>query len=650
MNKLYLLFLLFSLAGWNTLVAQPGASASMKSAKELIQDAEIYVNQLRYKAAKGAIVQALKQKKDYPIALRMLGLVNTKLNQHQEAVAAYEQLIKLEPGLSKAAYFECGEAYMKIYEYEKALNFFYLYQNAETQDYKADEKTAMIAYDMYLERNINSCKFARSVDINEYHPSAENLGKAINSPADEYLPALTGDGQWLVFTSNMNNENILVSKKNEAKEWTTGRSIGNIINTPFNEAMAKITVCGRTVYFSACAWENVQGGCDVYEADFDTEISTFGVVDEVRPTKGINSKKWDSQPAISCDAKTMFFASNREGGQGGTDIWMSTLGADGIWDPPTNLGPSINTAGDEEAPYIAPDGITLYFSSDGHPGFGEADIFRTILGIDGTWAPPQNIGMSINTPFREAGITITPDGEYAYFASSVDSGYGGLDIYKIGIHRAIAPQENHIMIDAYIYDATTKEPIEGIEVKIGKARGVKKELKTDKNGRFFACMPNDASYSYILNKEGYQMFVGADYFKREDEEGNKRLEIFMLPSASSAPAIAAPRKRVRKNLSVYYDSGEYDMSELQKEQVERMIQQFEDKEKIYVQVTGYADDVGDVAFNKALSEERAKLVANFIKANGLSESQVKYTGGGVVEGDIARHQKRCVKIIINDNN
>jgi hypothetical protein len=143
--------------------------------------------------------------------------------------------------------------------------------------------------------------------------------------------------------------------------------------------MAKITVCGRTVYFSACAWENVQGGCDVYEADFDTEISTFGVVDEVRPTKGINSKKWDSQPAISCDAKTMFFASNREGGQGGTDIWMSTLGTDGIWDPPTNLGPSINTAGDEEAPYIAPDGITLYFSSDGHPGFGEADIFRTIL-------------------------------------------------------------------------------------------------------------------------------------------------------------------------------------------------------------------------------------------------------------------------------
>lgn len=650
MNKLYLLLLLLYWSNTTTSLAQPGATPSLKTAKELIKDAEIYVNQTNYRAAKGTLQQALKQKEDYPIALRMLGLVNTKLRDYQGAVEAYEKLTKAQPGLSKAAYFECGEAYMKIYEYEKALNFFYLYQNAETEDYKADEKTAMIAYDMYLERNINSCKYARTVDVNEYHTPAENLGKNINSPADEYLPALTGDGQWLVFTSNMGNENILVSKKNEQKEWTPARSIGNIINTPFNEAMAKITVCGRTVYFSACAWENVEGGCDVYEADFDTEISTFGVVDEVRPTKGINSKKWDSQPAISCDAKTMYFASNREGGQGGTDIWVSTLGEDGIWDPPTNLGPTINTPGDEEAPYIAPDGVTLYFSTDGHPGFGDADIFRTIKQDNGSWSSPENLGLSINTPFREAGITITPNGEYAYFASAVDSGYGGLDIYKIGIHRAIAPKENHVMIDAYIYDATTKEPIQEIEVKIGKARGAKKELKTDKNGRFFICMPNDASYSYILNKEGYQMFVGADYFKREQEEdGNKKLEIFMLPTTNTAPAMAAPRRRVRKNLSVYYDSGKYDLSELQKEQIQRMIAQFEDKEKIYVQVTGYADDVGDVDFNKALSEERAKIVANFMKANGLDESQVQFTGGGVVEGNIAKHQKRCVKIIINDN-
>lgn len=635
-----------------TVLAQKpaGQAPLLKPATEMIQDAEIYINQGNYKSAKQVLDQAVKQKEDFSIGWRMLGLVNTKLGNHKEAVEAYEKLFSGQPGLSKAAYFECGEAYMKCYEYEKALNFFYLYQNAENEEYKADENTAMIAYDMYVERNIESCKFARTIDTKAYYTPPQNLGKNINTRADEYLPALTADGQWLVFTSNSNSENILVSKRNEQEEWTPARSIGNIINTPYNEAMAKITVCGRTVYFSACAWENVEGGCDVYEADFDTESSTFGVVDAVRPTPGINSKKWDSQPAISCDAKTMYFASNREGGQGGTDIWVSTMGEDGIWNPPTNLGPTINTAGDEEAPYIAPDDITLYFSSDGHPGFGEADIFRTVL-EDNKWSKPLNIGLGINTPFREAGIMIEPAGEYAYFASALDSGsYGGLDIYKAPIHRAIAPKQDNVMIDGYIYDAATKEPMKEVDIKLGKARGDKKKITTDKNGRFFICMPNDASYSYILNKEGYQMFVGADYFKRNKEEPTQKIEIFMLPSSKAASTAGPAKRRVRKNLSVYYDSGKYAISELQQEQIERMLQQFEDKSKIFVQITGYADDVGDVDFNKALSTERAKIVADFVKAAGIDASQVQYTGGGVVEGNIAKHQKRCVKIIINDNN
>ena len=649
MNKLRLNIIISLMIFSFGVKAQHGASspATIKTTKELMQEAELAINQMRYKVARGALTQALKQKKDYPIAYRMLGLVNTKLRRHQEAIECYEKLFKLQGGLSKAAYYECGESYMKVYDYEKALSFFYIYKNAENQDYKSDEQTAMIAYDMYVDRNISSCKYARTQDVKAYYEPAENLGKSINTPADEYLPAVTADNQWLVFTSNLFNENILVSKQKTNGDWADSRSIGNAINTPFNEAMAKITVCGRKVYFSACAWENVKGGCDVYEADFDPE-SEFGIIDEVRPSDGINSEKWDSQPAISCDAKMMFFASNRKGGQGGTDIWMSTLGDDGLWDPPTNLGPGINTPGDEEAPYIALDGITLYFSSDGHPGFGEADIFRSVKKDDGTWSTPKNLGLSINTPFREAGITISPDGGDAYFASACDSGYGGLDIYKIGLYREIAPELNNVMVDACIYDASTKEPIEGVEVKIGKARGEKQIIKTDESGRFFACMPNDASYSYILRKEGYQMFVGADYFKSEKDEPTKNLEIFMIPDVTVAEKKGPPKRRIRKNLSVYYDSGKYELSELQKEQIERMVNQFEDKSKLTLKITGFADDVGNVDFNKALSAERAKLVAAYIYSLGIDETQINYSGGGVIEGNIAKHQKRCVEIIINN--
>jgi len=648
MRKLLLLAGML-LTAFSCAFAQPGTlPSSTKTIKEMVREAELYVNREQFKQAQNVLHQIIKKKERFPIAYRMLGLVNTKLRQHQAAIEAYEKLFELQPELSKAAYFECAESYMKQMEYEKALSFFHTYKNADNKDYKADEQTAMIAYDMYLERNINSCKYARTVDTEIYYEPAKNLGNNINTPADEYLPALTGDGKWLVFTSNLYGENILVAQQKDGNSWTKARSISKAINTPRNEAMAKITVCGRTVYFSACAWENVEGGCDVYEADFDA-LSEFGIVDEVKPTKGINSKKWDSQPAISCDGKTMFFASNREGGQGGTDLWMSTIGKDGIWNPPVNLGPTINTKGDEEAPYIAPDGMTLYFSSDGHPGFGDADIFRTIMEDKNKWTKPENIGLSVNSPYREAGIFISPDGKNAFFSSSRDSGIGGLDVYQVGIHRAIAPKMTNVMVDAYIYDASTKEPIEDVKVKVGKAANKHKQLfETDKDGRFFVCLPDNSSYSYILNKDGYQMFVGADFFKRKDDEPTKKIEIFMVPAVTKTKRKGPPQRRLRKNLSVYYDSGDYELSELQKEQIQRMVNQFEDKSKLTIKITGFADDVGNVEFNKALSEERAELVAKYVFSLGLSQTQIKHNGGGVIEGNIAKHQKRRVEIIVNN--
>lgn len=618
-----------------------------KTVKELIRDAEIHINRQQFKPAKTALESAIRQKKNFVIAYRLLGIVNSKLRKHQEAIDAYERLFEMQPNLSKASYFECAQAYMKSYQYDKALSYFNLYKNADGKDYKTDEQTVQIGYDLVLEREIRSCRYARTVDFDEMTEESENLGGAINSLADEYLPTLTGDGRWLIFTSNRGGENILMSKTNVNGDWASARSISKAINTPRNEGMAKLTVCGRVIYFSACGWENVEGGCDIFEADFDTQ-NDFAVVDDVRPSKGLNSRKWDSQPAISCDGKTMYFASTRPGNVGGTDLWMSTLGEDGLWNPPVNMGNQINTKGDEEAPYIAPDGLTLYFSSDGHPGFGDADIFRTVKNEDGTWSKPENLGHSINTPFREAGIVVSPDGTTAYYASAQDGGLGGLDIYKIGMHRDIAPKEANVMVDAYVYDAATKEPIENVKVKIGKSGTKKQEFKTDKHGRFFVCLPDNSSYSYILLNENYQTFVGAEYFKRTKNEPTKKIEVFLIPSMAKKQSKIPPKRKVRKNLSVYFDSGKYNITEVQKEQLERMVNQFEDKESIKLKVTGFADDIGNKDHNLALSIERAKTVADYLVKLGLDASQVDYSGGGVVQGDIAKHQKRRVEIIISN--
>lgn len=628
--------------------AQPNdPPVSAKNAKELLQEAEIHINRQQFAAARTSLLGAIKQKEKFVVAHRLLGLVESKLRNHKAAIVAYERLFELSPTLSKAAYFECGLAYMRDYQYSKALGYFSLYKNASSRDYKADEQTVQIGYDMMLEQEIANCRYGQTVDFDAMREEAINLGASINSPADEYLPTLTGDGRWLIFTSNRGGENILISKPNAAGNWEPAHSISKAINTPRNEGMAKLSVCGRIIYFSACGWENVEGGCDIYEADFDTQ-NDFGVVDAVRPSKGLNSREWDSQPAISCDGKTMYFASNREGGKGGTDLWMSTLDKNEVWGVPVNMGSAINTSGDEEAPYIAPDGISLYFSSNGHPGLGEADIFRAVLQEDNTWTKPTNLGPSVNTPFREAGIVISPDGKLAYFSSARDAGRGGLDVYEIAMQREIAPEKANVMVDAYVYDAATKEPIKSVKVKIGKAGKQKQEFKTDEYGRFFTCLPDNSSYSYILMNPNYQTYVGAEFFKRQDNEPTRKIEVFLIPTTNSTPRKITSNRKVRKNLSVYFDSGKYDITDIQKEQLERMVNQFEDKSTIKLNVTGFADDVGNKDFNLKLSIERAQMVANYLISLGLDAGQVSYEGGGIVNGDMARHQKRRVEIIISN--
>jgi outer membrane protein OmpA-like peptidoglycan-associated protein/tetratricopeptide (TPR) repeat protein len=641
--KYLLLFLLFS-SVINTNFAQKSA------AKDLVKDAEGQINRKEYAAAKQSLTNALSVKENFAIAWRLLGVVNTRLQNYEEASAAYEKLFKLDGELSKAAYFEAGQANMKLYEYDLALRYFELYRNADNRDFSTDEQTIQRGYDMLVAREINSCKFARTVDFKQVTDTVENMGNVINTSGDEYLPTLTSDGKLLVFTSDRGGENIMVSRKKENNNWTEAKSIGKGINTSNNEGMAKLTVCGRTVYFSACGREIGMGGCDIFKASFDYDEATGY---DAHIVKELSSRQWDSQPTISCDGKTMYFASNRDGGMGGTDIWASYLNDNGIWSVPVNLGATINTPADEEAPFISPDGVTLYFSSDGHAGFGDMDIFRTVL-ENKIWSQPQNLGAAFNTPYREAGIIISPENDMAYFASARPKGRGGLDIYQIKLRPELAPAIDNVLIDGYVFDVNTGEPIFNSQVKIGKGND-RQLIKTDSAGRFFICLPNKGSYSYIIQKEGYTEHIGAEFFQRSKGNPAQRIEVGLgtglaknevkvEPNPVPSPATA----RARKNLSVYFESGKHELSDTQREQIKQLINQFSDKSKLQIKVTGFADDIGNKDFNLSLSEKRASFVARFIEDQKVPKEQIIYDGKGVVESNIAKHQKRRVEIVISN--
>jgi len=217
---------------------------------------------------------------------------------------------------------------------------------------------------------------------------------------DDCFPYLANDESWMFYTRmgqrRSVDENLLYSAATNGV-WTKGQRLGEVINSKVNEGMGKATRDERLMYFPACNREDILGVCDIFMAGMEQGK----VVDVESLIGGVNSDKWDSQPSINCDGQALYFVSDRPGGIGGTDIWRSFKLDDGTWGNAINLGPTINTPDDEESPFIADDGITLYFASNGHPGFGDQDIFFSRRRADGSWGKPQNLGQPINSSTRE---------------------------------------------------------------------------------------------------------------------------------------------------------------------------------------------------------------------------------------------------------
>ena len=250
----------------------------------------------------------------------------------------------------------------------------------------------------------------------------ENLGPSINTRGDEYFPFVSNDQQMLFFTQRKKgdeDENLLYSNASSTGKWKSSNPF-KFFNTPAQEGRFTMVRDGRKMYFTACNRQGVLGPCDIWEGEL-----LNGEISEIKPISGdLNSMKWESQVSVSCDGSTLFFASNRPGGMGGTDIWYSKKNEVGYWGEPINLGEKVNSPGDEESPFLTNDGKTLYFSSTGHQGMGQLDIFMSWIDEKtGQWSTPINLGQPLNTLHtNELGFFLCADGKTGYFASDQPNG------------------------------------------------------------------------------------------------------------------------------------------------------------------------------------------------------------------------------------
>ena len=572
-------------------------------------------------AAEKQLEHTIKLKKNFAVAYRELGKVYYLLNKYEKSIEVFKTSFEIDSKLSRAAYFECGDAFFKMGKNDMAKYYYDKYDKMKGRRYlnKNKESALELEYDERLiERRAN---LAFSSKMGKPQKTATNIGQNINTKNDDYIPSITNDGKHLLFTRRMldsKSEDIYISKKNKNGEWSESVKLGSSINSKKNEGMAKFATHGRHLYFAGCHREDTKGVCDIYKAYFKD-----GKVAKVESLEGdINSDSWDSQPAVSCDGKTLYFSSIRSSGFGGADIYVSHLSEDGLWSEPENLGNIINTKGDEEAPFIASDGKTLYFTSNGHPGQGQGDIYMSRW--DGKqWSTPENLGPGFNSTGKELGLFIDVNSKSAYFSSSKYGGEGGLDIYEMELPPKFRPDAT-AQLEGYVIDAVSKKPVESL-VMVGTDKKVRK-IQTDKDGWFFLCVPGNNAYSFQIDKDGYEYFVEAIYLGKESLEKTTRFKIELQPAKVYQPTTVKTKMEVKRE-QFFFAFDSYELSHESRAKLDQMIATIQADDSWKIEVVGFADTKGTAAYNKKLSKKRAEAIVAYLGSNGIDTQNVIRTEG-----------------------
>lgn len=622
---------------------------------EIYQKGEKALLEKEYAKALKFYKKALDKRPKFIAGLQGVGATSELLGDYAAAADAYQKILQIDPNYSRVMYYESGRAYLHSGQYQKALQQFYMFKNLNEGGNEVIrvnnkmEADAEIEYAKELPKNIAVCHFSMDSVKFAKVENMQNMGQSINTAADEYFPFLTNDGQIIFYTTRENDfsdEDLFVSRMIPRQRiFDIGKPLVNDFNSDENEGMSTLVRNGKKVFFTACGREEVMGNCDIWEADMKEEH-----IYNARPMKGnSNTKSWESQASISCDGRTIFFASDRKDGEGGTDIWMAQRLETGGWGEATNLGPNINTDYDEEAPFITDDGMVLYFSSNGHVGFGEQDIFMSRRSSTGEWSRPINLGQPLNSPKRELGFFLSADGGTGYIASNRQNGFGGMDIYRFDMPEKLHT-EPITFVTGQVRDAVLKNSIQTI-VKI---RGQRPFL-TDEKGRFFLCLPAEQAIKVSVPHQDYESYKNSFDIPKWDNKTNYKITIelqpkFQLPAYEGEVSQAFSAEAIEDNtfkLTVWFDFNQENLKLEMQQGLEDFIQKTIKRKPVSsVKIIGFTDGIGSDAYNQVLSEKRARQVGNFLTKQGLTVDNIAVEGRGKSNADLPDWANRKVEVFV----
>lgn len=613
------LYILLLLAISTPAIAQNYTSSNSRAIK-LFEKGQTALQQSRGDEAIRFFSQALEQDPSFVECHIMLAEWFLDTHREQEAKEHYRAAVNLNPSFFTMAWLQLGDLELKDGNYDQAIS-----------DYKTFLKVDKKYTDRHAaaQHGIDCANFRKEALAHPvpFHP--QNMGPAVNTRDDEYLPALTVDGQTLVFTrrfprkatttaTTSEEEDLYMSTLNNG-QWGGAVRMPEPLNSNDNEGAQCISQDGRIMFFTACNRRDGGGRCDLYMCV--KKGDTWGKPRNLGPA--VNSGAWEAQPTFSIDGKTLYFVSDRKGGYGGMDIWKCVF-ENGRWSDAVNLGPTINTAGNEMSPFIHYDDRTLYFSSDGHVGMGGLDIFVSRRQDDGSWSTPVNLGYPINTSGDESNLIVDAASTTAYYSSDREGGFGKQDLYSFEMPAETRPIPT-VCFKGVVTNAKTGARVAAdIKVVNLKTGDVAANTSSDAvNGGYIVSLPSQQDYAFIVSANGYLFYSQNqpwDYHGREGSEWEPvTVDIALQP-------IEAGGKIALRN--VFFETGRYELLPESEYELDKVVELLQNNPTLRIELGGHTDNVGQPAANQTLSEHRAKSVYNHLVSKGIPAERLTYKGYG----------------------
>ncbi|MFN8208670.1 MAG: OmpA family protein [Bacteroidales bacterium] len=575
MKKLPALFLILLLSGVVSIAQEPA-----EAYKEVFADAEYFLASEYYADALPEYMKLYKRgfadnaNLNYRIGICYLNIPGNKaeaIPYFQKAVLKvtehYTEGVLKETNAPYDAFLYLGNAYRINNELDKAILAYNKYM-----ELIGPEKSEMLTY---AQKQVEACKVAQKMQQLPVPVDETNLGAIINNSAGNYRPAISGDESTLAYMNHLKFYDAVYLSRKVNGVWSEPENLTPQIMSDGDQFTCALSYDGKLLLLT----KEDQFNSDIFYSEYIDKTWTPS-----RPyNKNINTKFWESHASLTKDGKRLYFASNRNGGQGEMDIYYSDKLANGEWGPAVNIGPVINTPLSEDSPFITADGKTLFFASQGHENMGGFDLFKSDINANGEWSAPVNLGFPVNKTDDDLFFVPVGDGSSGYMALYEKTGFGDQDIYKLTIHP------RPVLI-------TEKEPAK---------EEVKQLVAVTETPKDTAKVTETITPVAVVEETETEV--------KEPVIEKVIVENKNLPEASLAKITLSP---------LFFEFNQAGLNTETRKVLDLLVKGLNLHSAMKVEITGHTDSKGSEEYNQNLGLKRAEIVKNYLTTRGISADRI----------------------------